>query len=145
MAGQCFWLNLLIMATTAELFQHKGARDLTGPPSGRERRRMREARTKFWRVTLVSAFFAIVLGSNLLIGAVVMIKAIRTSSSTSDIAASKRIGRITFPMLDGVFCRHILLDNKTAQTMEEKISRCDEREQAVSRSRSRSSFSWGGH
>jgi hypothetical protein len=108
--------------------------------SGRDFRRAREARTKFWRVIVVSAFFTVVLGANAFIGVAVLVKAAGTNEAQT--AAALRIGRVTFPMLDGVFCRHVLFDNNTAQTKEDKVSRCDDRD---SRSRRRTStFNWGG-
>jgi hypothetical protein len=104
-------------------------------------RHAREARTKFWRVIIVSAFFAVVLGANLLIGGVLMVKAFHKEGSQT--AEALRIGRVTYPMLDGVFCRHVLFDNTTVQMKEDKVSRCDDR---ASRSRhSRTTFSWGSH
>jgi hypothetical protein len=81
--------------------------------SARDLRRAREARVKYWRVLLVTTFFVVVLGGNLFVGAVLVSKALQTATTESP--ASFRIGRITFPLLDGVFCRHILIDNETAQ------------------------------
>lgn len=128
------------MSTIVGLSPRKGGRDLPGASSGRGGRRVREARIKYWRVIIVSAFFVLLLGSSLLAGAVLIVKTLRTASDET--AASMRIGRMTFPMLDGVFCRHVLIDNETAQTKEEGISRCDDR--AVRSRHHSSTFSWGG-
>jgi hypothetical protein len=128
------------MSTIVDLSPRKGGRNLPGARSGRDRRRAREARIKYWRVSIVSAFFVLLLGGSLFVGAVLIVKALRTA--TAETAASTRIGRMTFPLFDGVFCRHVLIDNKTAQTKEEKISRCDGRDAASSRGGS--TFSWGG-
>jgi hypothetical protein len=128
------------MSTTVDLSPRKDGRNLPGVRAGRDRRRAREARTKFWRVSIVSVFFVLLLGGSLCVGAVLIVKAFRTA--TTETAASTRIGRMTFPMFDGVFCRHVLIDNRTSQTKEEKISRCDDRK--APSSRDGSSFSWGG-
>jgi hypothetical protein len=72
---------------------------------------------------LVTTFFVVVQGGNLFVGAVLVFKALQTA--TTETPAPFRIGRITFPPLDGVFCRHILIENETAQPREEKIPRCD--------------------
>jgi len=131
------------MSANVDLSPRKGGRDLPGVRPGRDRHHAREARIKYWRVMLVSAFFVLLLGGSLFVGAVLIIKALRTTAGET--AASTRIGRMTFPLYDGVFCRHVLIDNETAQTKEEKISRCDDR--AVRSKRSRrdtSSFNWGG-
>ncbi len=128
------------MSTIADLSPPIADRDLAGARSGRALRRAREARTKFWRVSIVSVFFIVVLGANLFVGAVLMIKALH--SATAETAASTRIGRMTFPLLDGVFCRHVLIDNETVQTKEEKISRCDGQDPISGRGGT--GFSWGG-
>jgi hypothetical protein len=105
-----------------------------------ELRHTREARTRLWRVAIVSVFFALVLGANLLVGGVLMVKAFHTQGDQAGEAF--RIGRVTFPMLDGVFCRNVLFDNTTVQTKEDKVSRCDDH--AIHSEHSRTKFSWGG-
>ena len=109
--------------------------------SGRALRRAHEARVKFWRVAIVSGFFAVVLGANLVIGGVLVVEALNSHASQS--TGYTRIGRVSFPMLDGIFCRQVLYDNKTGQTTKDKISRCDHRKPQSQRSSSRS-FNWGG-
>ena len=127
------------MSTTADLSPHNDSRALAAARSTRDLRRTREARIKFWRVLIVSTFFVVVLGGNLFVGAVLMFKALHTA--TTETSASFRIGRMTFPLLDGVFCRHILIDNETAQTKEEKVSRCDSQDPVSSRGST--GFRWG--
>jgi hypothetical protein len=118
------------MSTPADRSRRDGDRAL---------RRAREARVKFWRVAIVSGFFAVVLGANLVFGGVLAIKAL--TSNGSQAAGPVRIGRVTFPMLDGVFCREVLFDNKTGRTTKDKISRCDGH---AARSRRGGTFNWGG-
>ena len=110
--------------------------------SGRELRRARETRTKIWRVSVVTVFFAVVLGANLLVGAALMLKALHTQAGET--AASTRFGRVTFPMLDGVFCRHVKFDNTTAEATEDKVSRCED-ERVRERPGHTTSFNWGKH
>ena len=107
--------------------------------SARDARHAREARVKFWRVSIVSAFFAVVLGANLFVGVVMMVKAFRKEAATTAVP----IARVTYPMLDGVFCRHVLFDNTTVQTKEDKVSRCDDRRDQARRGGT--TFNWGGH
>ena len=128
------------MSTIADPLSRKDGRDLPAARSERDVRRARDARIKYWRVLIVTSFFVVVLGGNLFVGAVLMFKALHTS--TAETAASMRIGRMTVPMLDGIFCRHVLIDNETSQTKEEKISRCNEREPPSSRGGT--GFRWGG-
>jgi anti-sigma-K factor RskA len=128
------------MSTVVDLSPSKGGRELSAAHARRELRRSREARTGFWRVSIVSAFFVAVLIANLFVGAVVVVGAFRKEPDTASIA----IGRATIPTLDGVFCRHVLFDNRTAETKEDKISRCDDREDTKSKRRSKATFSWGG-
>jgi hypothetical protein len=97
------------MSTTADLSPHNDSRALAAARSARDLHRTRETRIKFWRVLIVSTFFVIVLGGNLFVGAVLMFKGPHTA--TTETPASFRIDRITFPLLNGVFCRHILIDN----------------------------------
>jgi hypothetical protein len=127
------------MTTIAEPSPHKVGRDPPGARSERDVRRAREARIKYWRVLIVTAFFVVVLGGNLFVGGVLVIKALH--SATAETAASVRIGRMTFPLLDGVFCRHVLIDNETVETKEEKVSRCDGQDPISGRSGN--GFSWG--
>ena len=110
--------------------------------SGRELRRARETRTKIWRASAVTLFFVVVLGGNLFVGAVLMLKAVRTQAGET--ATPVRFGRLTYPMLAGVFCRHIVFDNATAQAKEDKVSRCDE-DRARARPDRTTSFNWGKH
>ena len=128
------------MSTVVDLSPSNGEHALSAAHARRELRRSREARTRFWRASIVSTFFIAVLIANLFVGAVVVVGAFRKEPDTASIA----IGRATIPTLDGVFCRHVLFDNRTAETKEDKISRCDDRDDVRSRRRAGSIFSWGG-
>lgn len=97
-------------------------------PSERRRAiRTREARTKYWRVLIVSMFFALVIGGNMILGAVVVIGNMQETAKSEVAAVEKRkTGKISRPMLDGVFCRTTVFNNKTGEAQEEKIERCDD-------------------
>jgi hypothetical protein len=110
MAGQGFPLKFYAMNDIAALAPSKTGRQ-SSVRAQRELRRAREARTKIWRVSIVAAFFAVVLGSNLFVGVVMMVKAFRHEEATTAVP----MARVTYPLLDGVFCRHILFDNNTVQ------------------------------
>lgn len=103
----------------------------------------REARIKFWRVFVVTSFFVVVLGANLFVGAVVMSGTIRTHFNSDKARANGQTAQVRRPLLDGTFCRNIVFDNATAQTVEDKVERCDN---AVGKpqGKGRSQFSWGG-
>jgi hypothetical protein len=108
----------------------------------RDIRRSHEARANFWHVTIVSSFFVIVLGASVFLGVVMVIGTLRGETSSNELTADGRTGRIARTLLDGTFCRYIMFDNKTAQAVEDRIGRCDE---SKAKSRNRSAiFSWGG-
>jgi hypothetical protein len=96
-------------------------------PGRRDAIRAREARTKFWRVVIVATFFAIVIGGNMVLGAVVIIGNMQETARAEVAAAEKRkSGKISRPMLDGVFCRTTVFNNKSGEAQEDKIERCDD-------------------
>jgi len=108
----------------------------------RDIRRSHEARANFWHVTIVSSFFVIVLGASVFLGVVMVVGALRGETSSNELTADGRTGRIARTLLDGTFCRYIMFDNKTAQAVEDRIGRCDE---SKAKSKNRSAiFSWGG-
>ena len=111
--------------------------------SARAARQLREERIRFWRVFVVSSFFVVVLGANLIVGAVVMIGNIRTQINSDKGETDGQIARVRRPLLDGTFCRNIVIDNRTALTIEDKVERCDQ-SSSKSNGKSKSQFSWGG-
>lgn len=97
------------------------------PPDSRSALRAREARIKYWRVVIVSGFFAAVVGSNLILGAAIVIDNMQENAKAEVAAMEKRkTGRISRPMLDGVFCRTTVFNNKSGEAQEDKIERCDD-------------------
>ena len=115
---------------------------VTAAKALRAAREAREARIKFWRVFAVTSFFAVVLGANMFVGVVLLIGNLRTSPTDDPDLGDGRVAQVTHKMLDGTFCRYITYDNKTAQTIEDKVERCDSRtKKGVKR---KSEFSWGG-
>lgn len=113
------------------------------PEPRRHARHSREARIKFWRVFIVTTFFAVVISANVLVGAVVLVGSLRAQSETQPLPANLKTARVTRPMLDGIFCRHMVFDNKTAATVEDKIERCDG-EDRKRKTVVKPQFSWGG-
>jgi len=87
-----------------------------------------ETRIRFWRVCIVWTFFAAVLSANLYVGATVVIGNIRAHSGADTLAAFNKTGRTTRPLLDGTFCRNIVIDSKTSNTIDDRIERCDGRD-----------------
>ena len=112
-------------------------------PARRNAIREREARDKFWRVVIVSVFFAVVIGGNMILGAVVLIGNMQETAKAEVAAAEKRkTGKIFRPMLDGVFCRTTVFDNKTGEVQQDKIERCDDASPAGRNYKT--GFVWGG-
>jgi hypothetical protein len=117
--------------------------DIGRKPSVISRRRARkshDARVKFRRVAGISAFYIAVLGANLYIGAVVVLGNMHTHDRAQQMADSVKTARFTRPLLDGTFCRTIVFDNKSAETVADKVDRCD----GSDRGKRGLSFTWGG-
>jgi hypothetical protein len=110
----------------------------------RAARRQHEARIRFWRVLAVSTFFIVALGANLYLGAVVVMGNFGSPLNSAKAAAPGPTAQIRRPLLDGTFCRNIVFDNKTSQSITDKVERCDgEPTQPVIRARRQ--FTWRGN
>lgn len=105
----------------------------------------REARVRFWRVVIVTSFFAVLIGGSLLVGAVTMIGNMQ-NQSRADAAAKHATAKISRPMLDGIFCHFLVLDNNSGQAIEDKVERCDKDKIAAATAQrpSQRQFVWGG-
>jgi hypothetical protein len=113
-------------------------------PTARSRyqlRRARENRTNFWRGSITLAFFTVVIGANIVIGGAVVMQTFRSHAIRA--VEKNRLARITIPTLDGMFCRRMVIDNKTMRIKESGLSRCDDRKDTNS-GRPQSHFSWNG-
>ncbi len=100
-----------------------------------------EARTKFWRIVIVITLFAVLVSGGLLTGAAGVFAMIQSHFKTEDLTAKYKTARISRPMLDGVFCHRLVLDNKTGKSIEDKIERCDA--ESVAPRRGQTQFVWG--
>jgi hypothetical protein len=120
--------------------------DTPATKSLRAARQLREARIHFWRLFAVSSFFVIVLGANLYVGLIMVIGNIQGRASFEKPAAPGHTAQVRMPLLDGTFCRNIVLDNDTSLSIEDKIERCEQpsRKALVPATRSKTQFSWGG-
>ena len=87
----------------------------------------REKRLRFWRAFAVTAFFVVALSGNLLIGAAVVNNNLSNllTFNWGKSEEPSHIARIRRTMLDGTFCRNIVFDNTTAQSVTDKVERCD--------------------
>lgn len=94
--------------------------------SRRAARRARALRLEFWQTALLSTFVVLVIGANLFIGAVVVFGTFRSQLTTYDERSAVRTGRMTQLLLDGTFCRTVVFDNKSAETIKDKVELCDE-------------------
>jgi hypothetical protein len=112
-----------------------------GLASRREALRAEEKRTRFWRVTIVTVFFVVVMGANLFVGAVLVFGTVKTQSETAALEAAHRTGRVSRSMLDGMFCRFTTYDNQLGQVTEDRIARCED--VGGPRRQNRNTFNWG--
>ncbi|MFN3658655.1 MAG: hypothetical protein ACK4UO_15505 [Pseudolabrys sp.] len=102
--------------------------------------RRQEARTKAWRAAIVVAFFALLIGANLYVGAVMLVGTLQSRSDDAQTALAARTGRVSRSLLDGTFCRSVSYDNELAHITADKIVPCDD---ISPRRRGRNSFNWG--
>jgi len=84
-------------------------------------------RAEFWRGFVATLVLASILCSSLIVGLVATIGIFQNQMDSTGLAASGRTGRAQYPIVgDSMFCRSMVFDNKTAQIVEERISRCEE-------------------
>lgn len=124
---------------------------LTGVDDGhkkllqRETRQQHEKRVRFWRVFVVAVFFAIALSGNLFIGAAVLQRNFDRLFTWGSDAHFTPTGMMKRPLLDGVFCRSIVFDNETGQSVTDKVERCDGGPRTPNYERAAPpQFKWGG-
>jgi hypothetical protein len=103
-----------------------GVRKMQAAGGRRDLRRSLEARLKVWQALIVSSFFIVMIGATLFLGVVMMVGTIRGKDSSNELTANGRTGRIAQALRGGTLCRYMVFDNKTAQTVEDRIGRCDE-------------------
>jgi len=103
--------------------------------------RSQETRAQFWHVTIVSAFFVVVFGVSLFLGTVMVVGTF-VGDSSNELTAHGRAGRVARTLRDGTLCHYVIFDNKTAQTVEDRIGRCDENKPKPKQERP-PTFSWG--
>ena len=106
----------------------------------RELRRSNETRTRFWHAAIVSSFFVVVVGASLFLGVVMVIGAIRGQSN--ELIADGRTTKVARVLNNGALCHYIVIDNRTAQAIEDRVGRCDEGK--PKRKQTAPIFSWGG-
>ena len=104
--------------------------------------RSNEARAQFWHVAIVTSFFILVLGASLFLGTVMVIGTFQSVDPSNELTANGRAGRIARTLRDGTLCHYMIFDNKTAQTVEDRIGRCDENKPKPKQERP-PAFSWG--
>ena len=118
-----------------------GLQKLHAVGARRDLRRSLQTRANFWHATIVSSFFFIVVGASLFLGAVMVIGTIRADRA-NELTANGRTGRVARTLADGKLCHYIVFDNKTAQTVEDRVGRCDE-DKPKPKKEAPSTFSWG--
>jgi hypothetical protein len=118
-------------------------RNLRTPEARRQLRQTIETRVNFWQATIASSFFILVLGASLFLGAVMVVGTYRDWNTSNLLTADGRTGRVARPLSDGTLCHYMIFDNKTEQTIEDRIGRCDEGKPKPKLERP-AKFSWGG-
>ena len=86
--------------------------------------RSQETHASVWRAAIVSSFFVVVIGASLFLGAVMMIGTFRDQDGA--LHSDGRTTRIARALRDGTLCHYLVIDNRTAQSVEDRIGRCDE-------------------
>jgi hypothetical protein len=119
-----------------------GSDDAPSIQSRRAARRSRAQRVEFWQTVLLSTFAALVIGANLFIGAVVVFGTFRSELETYSEPSKVRTGTMTELLPDGTFCRTVVFDHKSAETIKDKVELCDESVR-YSGGGSKSRFNWG--
>ena len=109
----------------------------------RDLRRSQETRVSFWRAAIVSSFFIAAVGASLFLGAVIVAGTLRSKDGLNELTADGRTGRVARSLRDGTLCHYMVFDNKTAQTIEDRVGRCDESKPKAKQERP-PAFSWGG-
>jgi len=100
------------------------------------------ARSQFWHVAIVTLFFVTVLGASLFLGTVIVIGTFHGVDPSNELTANGRAGRIARTLRDGTLCHYMIFDNKAAQTVEDRIGRCDENKPKRKQERP-ATFTWG--
>ena len=108
------------------------------PPSATGATQREPAKTA--RVAVVLSLFLVVLAAGLLIGGHAVIDPMLQSAAER--REAHRIGDIVFSMRDGLLCRHLSFDNKTAAMTEGAVEPC-EPDLAKERTAAVKSFAWG--
>jgi hypothetical protein len=104
--------------------------------------RSNEARSQLWHVAIVTSFFITVIGASLFLGTVMVIGTLHGVDSSSELTANGRAGRIARTLRDGTLCHYMIFDNKTAQTIEDRVGRCDENKPKPKQEKP-ATFTWG--
>ena len=120
-----------------------GVADMRPAEARRGLRQSHEARAQFWGLAVISSFFVIVLGTSLFLGAVMVVGTLHKDDTSSALTEIGRTGRIARTLPDGTLCHYVLFDNKTAQTVEDRIGRCDE-VKPKPKEQKPAAFNWGG-
>ena len=90
----------------------------------RDLHRSQQTRTSFWHAAIVSSFFIVMVGATLFLGAVMVFGTFLGQGNEP--TANGRTTRIARALRDGTLCHYVVIDNKTAQAVEDRIGRCDE-------------------
>jgi len=112
----------------------------SGDAMRRSLHRSHQARAQFLGAAIVVSFFVTVLGASVFLGAVMVVGTMHTDVSTGGLTAHGRTARIARPLSNGILCHYVVFDNKTAQTVEDRIGRCDEGKPKADKP---PTFSWG--
>jgi hypothetical protein len=109
----------------------------------RDLRRSRATRAGVWHATILSSFFIVAVGASLFLGAVIVVGTLHSNEGSGDLTTDGRTARVARSLRDGTLCHYVVFDNKTAETVEDRVGRCDENKPKPKQERP-PAFSWGG-
>ena len=107
----------------------------TAPPA-------REARARFWRMAILYSIFILVLGANVIVGAVYFVRMVQPQPDALRVTSVERAGRIVHALKDGTFCHYLTFDAASAETINQRTGACDTGANPSIRPAA-SGFSWG--
>jgi hypothetical protein len=113
----------------------------TAPTSAYLRARLDERRTNSVGIVIITSLFFVLFAAAILVGGHAAIGPLFRYAVAA--REAKGIGDVVYSMPDGVFCRHMSLNNATGEVMEGEIERCPS--PIGARTLSASKFEWGTH
>jgi hypothetical protein len=107
----------------------------------REKSHLREARIKYWRTLIVTAFFVVIVGFNIILAGIAVFGGAKKDEQSDAGNQAVHAARVTRRMLDGTFCRTMVIDSTSAKMIDDRIVLC---ERVLEKHKPSLGFTWGG-